>query len=191
MESMADFIQFFNRASPLTDLAAEDLTDKLQTKTYKKETLLHKSGDTCRKLYFIDEGLTKTFFVKGEKEFIMRFFAEQSLFTVMDSFVTEKPSNFAVMALEPTAVTYILKSDLEALANKHHCIETGFRKVISGAPVAMMKRVSEMLEENASERYKHFMEEQGKLLQRISLGDLASYLGITQVSLSRIRAKKE
>jgi hypothetical protein len=53
----------------------------------------------------------------------------------------------------------------------------------------MMKRISEMLEENATERYLHFVKENPDTLQRISLGDLASYLGITQVSLSRIRAK--
>ena len=54
----------------------------------------------------------------------------------------------------------------------------------------MMKRISEMLEENGTEHYIKFVEENNQLLQRISLGDLASYLGITQVSLSRIRAKK-
>jgi len=53
-----------------------------------------------------------------------------------------------------------------------------------------MKRISEMLEENATERYNHFVKENNQFLQRISLGDLANYLGITQVSLSRIRVKK-
>jgi len=52
----------------------------------------------------------------------------------------------------------------------------------------MMERVSEMLEENAGERYAHFLALNSRLVNRISLGDLASYLGITQVSLSRIRA---
>jgi hypothetical protein len=47
-----------------------------------------------------------------------------------------------------------------------------------------------MLEENATARYHNFLNTNGQLLQRISLGDLACYLGITQVSLSRIRAKK-
>jgi hypothetical protein len=54
----------------------------------------------------------------------------------------------------------------------------------------MMKRISEMLEENATTRYRLFVQERGPMLQRISLGDLAAYLGITQVSLSRIRASQ-
>ena len=54
----------------------------------------------------------------------------------------------------------------------------------------MMGRISEMLEENATERYNHFVTHNSDLLPRISLGELAGYLGITQVSLSRIRAQK-
>ena len=57
-------------------------------------------------------------------------------------------------------------------------------------PVNMMNRISEMLEENGTERYNNFVKTNGRLMQRISLGDLAGYLGITQVSLSRIRARK-
>jgi DNA-binding Xre family transcriptional regulator len=52
----------------------------------------------------------------------------------------------------------------------------------------MTRRISEMLEENATKRYNQFMKENKAIAQRISLGDLASYLGITQQSLSRIRA---
>lgn len=112
------------------------------------------------------------------------------MFTVLDSYVTQTPSSFIIMALEPTTVTYIQHDEMEGLCKRHHSIETFFRKLVSIAAFNMMKRISEMLEENASERYAHFVKENNALLQRISLGDLANYLGITQVSLSRIRAKK-
>jgi hypothetical protein len=54
----------------------------------------------------------------------------------------------------------------------------------------MMNRVKEMLEEDGLKRYDNFLKTNNYLMQRISLGDLANYLGITQVSLSRIRAKR-
>ena len=69
-------------------------------------------------------------------------------------------------------------------------METFLRKLVSVAATKMTKRIREMLEENAGKRYKQFVKENKAILQRISLGDLASYLGITQQSLSRIRAKK-
>ncbi len=187
---MTDFIQFCNQLSQLDKEATDELLNNLRSKTFQKGDYLLKSGDVCRHLYFIDNGLTKTFFSKGDKEFIMRFFAENLMFTVLDSYISQTPSDFMIMALEPTTVTYIRQDEMEELCKKHHCIETFFRKLVSVAALNMMKRISEMLDENASERYANFVEENHTLLQRISLGDLANYLGITQVSLSRIRAKK-
>ena len=187
---MSAFIQFVNRLSPLHEAARENLSNSLQDKTFNKGDYLVKAGETCRYLYFINEGLVKTFFYKDIKEFIMRFFPEGSMVTVLDSFLPQTASAFMMMALEPTAVTCLSRSALEELCKKHHCIETFFRKLLSVATVNMMKRISEMLEENGTESYRHFVSENGPLLQRISLGDLAAYLGITQVSLSRIRARK-
>jgi CRP-like cAMP-binding protein len=187
---MQDFISLFNKLTPLTDVATDDLLQCLHSKSFSKGSLMLKDSEICRKLYFVDSGLTKTFFVKEEKEFIMRFFLEHTLFTVVDSFTMQTPSTYQIMALEETTVTCLMQTDLELLCKKHHCIETAFRKLLSVAVINMMKRISEMLEENATERYNHFLKDNGHLLQRISLGDLANYLGITQVSLSRIRANK-
>jgi CRP-like cAMP-binding protein len=187
---MTDFVSAFNHLANLGQEAADDLCGCLSVKSYNKGELLLRSGVTCKKLYFIDEGLTKIFFTKDDKEFIMRFFPERTLFTVVNSFEMQSPSQYEIMALEKTSVTYIHKTDLEALCRKHHSVETAFRKLLSIAAINMMKRISEMLEENAAERYNHFLKDNGALLQRISLGDLANYLGITRVSLSRIRANK-
>jgi CRP-like cAMP-binding protein len=184
------FLHIYNQYSKPDALAARDLLDALKTISVEKGEYLLKSGKVCKALYFIDSGLCKTSFYKKDKEFIMRFFTEGALFTVIDSFVAQVPSNYEILALEPTTCTYINFEDLEKLSLKHHQIETFFRKLMSQAAVNMMKRISEMLEDNASERYAHFLKNNSDLLQRISLGDLAGYLGITQVSLSRIRAQK-
>lgn len=187
---MAEFIQFVNKLSKLDKKVTDELINKLQIKTIEKGEYLLKNGERCRKIFFINKGLTKTYFNRGDKEFIMRFFPENSMFTVLDSYIQQTPSTHMILALETTTITFINQTDLEELCKKHHSIETFFRKLISFASLNMMKRISEMLEENATERYNHFVKENNLLLQRISLGDLANYLGITQVSLSRIRAKK-
>jgi len=187
---VADFLTIFNKLSELTKSAEDDLHYCLQNKSVNKGDYLLRRREVCKKLYFIEEGLTKTFFSNEEKEFIMQFFAEHALFTVVDSFVSQTPSTYEIMALENTTVTYITWKDLQILCKKHHCIEAAFSKLLSIATINMMKRISEMLEESATERYNHFLDDNGKLLQRISLGDLSNYLGITQGSLSRIRANK-
>ncbi len=187
---MSDFIQFVKELSFINNTATDDLLNKLKNKTFNKGTYLLERGEICRYLYFIDEGLAKIFFYKGDKEFIMQFFPENSMFTVLDSFLTQTPSTFSISALELTKVTYISKTEIDDLCKKYHGIETFLRKLVSFASINMMKRISEMLEENGSERYNHFLNENNKLLQRINLGELANYLGISQVSLSRIRSKK-
>ncbi len=187
---MSDFINYCNHLSPLKKETADDLVNKLKTKVFKKGDYLLRSGDVCRHLFFINEGLVKLCFSKDDKEFIMRFFPENSLFTLLDSYLTRTPSNYEIICLELTTITLTKYEEIEIMCEKHHSFETFFRKLVSLSALNMMKRISEMLEENASQRYKNFVKEDYLLMQRISLGDLANYLGITQVSLSRIRAKK-
>ena len=187
---MVGFVNFCQQLVPLDPSAEAELTSKLRERTYAKGSLLLNAGEVCKKLYFIEYGLVKTCFIKEDKEFIMRFFAEDSMFTVLDSFTTQQVATYSVLALEQTHVTSLTKVDLTLLCQKHHCIEAFFSRLVTLASVNMMKRLSEMLEENARERYTHFIKENGSLAQRISLGNLASYLGITQVTLSRIRAKQ-
>lgn len=187
---MAPFIQAYHRLALLSAEASADLLPCLAVKTFEKGSLLLRERQICNKLFFVESGLVKVFFATEEKEFIMRFFPEHSLVTILDSFTLQQPSAYEIMALEDTTVSWLNHADLERLCKKHHCIETGFRKLLSVAAVNMMKRVSELLEENAGKRYDNFLRENGALLQRISLGDLANYLGITQVSLSRIRSRK-
>ncbi|WP_343669096.1 Crp/Fnr family transcriptional regulator [Chitinophaga sp.] len=184
---MADFTLYCQQFSPLEEVILQELVQQTTTKTYNKGEFLLRSGETCKYLYFINEGLIKSFSEKNDKEFIMRFFSENVLFSVFDSYVTQTPSKFNLVALEDTIVTLIRYETMEALCKQHHAMETFFRKLVSVATTKMMKRISEMLEENATDRYRLFVEENNAIHQRISLGDMAKYLGITQQSLSRIR----
>lgn len=155
---------------------------------FPKGTCLLRAGQTSQHYHFIEQGLVKSSFYKEDKEFIMTFFRENILFTEINSYLTNAPSKYQLLALEPTIVHSIARSDIERLCRQHHAIETLFKQLLAYASIGMMKRISEMLEENATTRYHLFVREKAPLLQRISLGDLAAYLGITQVSLSRIRA---
>ncbi len=186
-------LSFVDFAASLSELESEvkaDLLSRLFTRKYSKGELILEAGNTCNRIYFVEIGLVKTFFHNGNREFIMRFFSEGNMFTVLDSFLTRKPSLYGIITLEPTTITYLNHSDLEELCTRYHAMETFYRKLLSMAAVNMMERVGGTLEEKAQVAYHKFVKEQGKLLQRISLADLASYLGITQVSLSRIRSLK-
>jgi CRP-like cAMP-binding protein len=176
--------------SALDKPATDDLFRNIKVRTFKKGDHLLSSGKVSRHLFFINEGFTKMYFIKDDQEFIMRFFSEGVLFTAFESYLASKPSKYAIVALETTTVTLVDQQKMEELCKKHHRMETFFRKLVSIAVVKMTKRISEMLEENATERYNQFVNENRIILHRVSLGDMAKYLGITQQSLSRIRMKK-
>ena len=187
---MADIFEYLQQYKSIENEALSELERRIKTKSFKKDEYILKPGVTCKYLYFVDAGLVKSFFFKEDKEFIMRFFSENLMFSVFDSYFTQNPSKYALIALEDTTITFVSNDVMAGLCLKYHGVETFFRTLVSIATVKMMKRIGEMLEDNATERYKQFVEENNDILLRISLGDMAKYLGITQQSLSRIRAAK-
>ncbi|MEO5889481.1 MAG: Crp/Fnr family transcriptional regulator [Ferruginibacter sp.] len=186
---MTDFINQFQEFSQLDDVAKLDLISAARSQHFKKGEIILPIGNICRHLYFVNTGLVKIFSNKGGKEFIMRFFSESQIFSVFDSFLTKTPSNFTIIPLEDSFVTMISYTSMETLSRKHPTIESFFRKVISDTTVRKTKRIHEMIGEDSTWRYQNFMEENKHIVHRISLGDIAKFLGITQQSLSRIRSQ--
>ena len=186
---MEDFIEFCQNVSPLDHVSVERLSSCLTAKQISKgETILH-AGQYCRHFYFLRKGLVKLSTYHESREFIMHFFSEGMLCTVPDSVLRGSPSNYDLITLEDTRITILSYDDLEVICSESHQAETFFRKFLGRACANMMQRINEMLTENASERYTLFLKQHPDLVQRLSLGDIAAYLGITQVSLSRIRAQ--
>lgn len=184
-----DFVQFVHVHFNVNNEALLEFKSKITSKSFKKGDIIVKKGRICDKIFFLEYGLVKTLFTSDSREYIMRFFSEANIFSVLDSFIEQKPSNYEIVALEDTAVSCISYKDLQLLCAKYHQIETFYRKLLSMAVIEMMNRIGRSLEETGIVAYNKFLKNQGYLLQRISLADLASYLGITQVSLSRIRGK--
>jgi len=151
---------------------------------------ISREGQTCHYIYFVKKGLLKLFSIHNDREFIMRFFLENSFVTVFDSFTYNKASRFQLMALEDCELSLLHRDKYEALCKSDHQIETFFRKLIQHTAAKMHERITEILENDATAHYQLFLEGNRQLIQRVSLGDLANYLGITQSSLSKIRAKK-
>lgn len=187
---MNEFIDFCEKVSPIDENTRSELQSILEIKSVKKNQFLARSGSPSKDFYFIKNGLVKLCFNGDGKEFIMRFFEEKHLLADIESFTKNKYSKYEIVALEDTDYISFSFYEFERLCAKHHNMETFFRKFMTIANLNMIDRISEILEEDAKKRYENFITKKPQLLERISLGDLSNYLGITQVSLSRIRAKK-
>src|SRR5258708_12857721 len=103
---MADLRQFFTQSYPLPEDAMEELIQTTTLKTYRKGQYLLRKGQTCKHLFFINERLVKSFFLSAEKEFVMRFFAGNALFSASDSFIPGTRPKSMLIPRHPTPITH-------------------------------------------------------------------------------------
>jgi CRP-like cAMP-binding protein len=186
---MEQLINFIRKHVTLENSLKADLSQIFLEEQVEKGGVITNQNTYCRNLYFIKKGIVKFCFNSGDKEFIMRFFEEGVLFTEIESWNKKEASKYEVIALENTQYITIPLPKFEELCKEYHSLESFYRKLMMRANLNMMDRIKEMLEEDAKKRYLNFIRDNPNLLQRISLGDLSKYLGITQVSLSRVRAE--
>jgi CRP-like cAMP-binding protein len=188
---MSPFVQrIHTHITPLSADAQIDIAAHLVQTVFHKGDIINSEGAVCRKLFFIEMGLVKHFYYHNGKRYVIRFFAEDDFFTVLDSFIPQQPADFTTVALEDTTVYYLEYDDVERLAKKHHSFETFLRLLFAGAALHGLRRTKDMFNKDAAALYENFLIQHKHLAQRVSLGDIAGYLGISQVSLSRVRSNR-
>ena len=189
---MTHLIKFCNQVSQLDESAVDDLLKHTTIRNYKKGDYIFRQGKVCEYLYFVNTGIVKCFFLNEitEKEYILFFSAEDSMFSFYDSATAQKACNFNIIALESSSITLIKYESMEELSKRHHCIETFYRKLLISTNIGVVSSICEMMQDSTVDRYRNFIEKNGQKLHRVSAGDMAKYFGVTPQSLSRIRAKK-
>ncbi|MXN90918.1 cyclic nucleotide-binding domain-containing protein [Flavobacterium sp. Sd200] len=188
---MDEFIKLIKTIYNVEDQALQQMADMLKTRNFRKGDFLVRADEVSKNYYFLSSGLVKLFFDNGDKNFIMTFFKEHSFFTELSSFNSGEPSKYMLSAIEPVELLYISKFEITKLCQQYHSIDTLFRKLNETASARMMIRISEFLECDAKNRYSNFLQHSPDLLQRISLGDLADYLGITQFPSAEFVGKSD
>ena len=162
----------------------------LQTKVYPKKSFVVQEGMVCKHNFFVNRGCLRTYYLDPTGlEHNVQFSIENWWAGDMYSFLTEQPARFNVVTLEETELMLIEKKDLELLYEKVPKFERFFRLLLQNAFVALQERVLSNLSESAEERYLKFREKYPLIDRRVPQNQVASYLGITPESLSRIRKK--
>jgi CRP-like cAMP-binding protein len=174
----------------LTEEEATIIASLFTFKTFRKRQYVLQEGEITRHETFIVRGLTRTYEMdeKGQ-EHIVQFGLEDWWIGDLYSFLTETPSKYNIDCLEDTEVFQITKPNLETLYEKVPKMERHFRIIIQNAFIASTNRVASSLVKSAAERYLEFTSQYPQIEQRVPNHQIASYLGITPQSLSRIRAQ--
>lgn len=166
-----------------------ELEDLFTLREFSKGDHLFRQGELCRHLFYIKKGLVRVYYYSDKgKEITLWFSSEDTLVTAIDSFYLHKPTRDYCEALEDLVVYTITHSQLETLLNNKKGAQITFNIMYE-----VTRKMADLMESikfrTAEERYISLMSNYPKILQRVSLGQIASYLGITQETLSRIRGK--
>lgn len=178
----------------IVEFPEEDLQDILSSFTMEileKNTTLAKAGVICNTLYYIEKGVARSYYYNAEgKDITAWFFNEGNFLTSLESFFQQKNSAYHIELLEDSHLYSISKENMEHLFHKYPLMERFGRKLVIKLFGDMMGKLNAIQFQTAKERYHFMINEYPNLYYRVPLGHIASYLGITQETLSRIRAKQ-
>ncbi|MBX9890738.1 MAG: Crp/Fnr family transcriptional regulator [Chitinophagaceae bacterium] len=187
---MQKLFKYFKEFNPLSKEAENAITEISDIVTIKKNKDLQPIGHTCKTIYFINKGVARIYYYKDGIDITESFSFENNIIARVESLFTGKPSRKAIQILEDAEVVAINANQLFKLYDTFPEIERLFRKIFEAAYVETVNRIEGMQFHSAEERYNALLNEAPNVLMKVPLKYVASYLGITQVSLSRIRGHR-
>jgi CRP-like cAMP-binding protein len=185
----SSLFNYFDQFQKLNPKAEEALGNICREVHILKNKDLQSIGHTCKTIYFVKKGMARIYYYKDGTDITESFAFENSLIARVESLFTGKPSKKGIQVLEDSDFIGISSPALFELYDSYPEIERLFRKIFEAAYVETVNRLESIQFHSAEERYRDLLKTFPDILQRVPLKHIASYLGITQVSLSRIRAK--
>lgn len=187
-EGFDSILTNISRHTSLNDLEISRFTAILTNRKIKKKHLLLQAGEVCKTENFIIKGLLRAYTIdKRENEHNLMFGMEDWWISDLYSFITSSPSTMNIEALEDTEVFCIDKESLDNLYVSIPKFERVMRLLFQNAFVAQQQRILAAISQTAEERFSDFIKRYPALEQRVPQTMIASYLGMTPETLSRIR----
>lgn len=185
MDQLFTFFKQYNSISNDSFDAISAISSELHL---KKRTELQAAGKTCKTIYFLKSGLARIYYLKDGIDITESFAIENQLIVRVESLFRNQPSRKSIQLLEDSELIAIDAVQLFQLYDKHHEIERLFRKIFENSYVETINRIESIQFQTAEQRYHNLTHEFPEIIRRVPQKYIASYLGITPVSLSRIRA---
>ena len=179
-----------NSISPLSEQSMEDFLVAWKYWSVPKDHVLLKEHSVSDYFYYIEKGVARIYYHKNEKEVTEWVAMDNQFFLSIQSFFQRIPSHLIVHTLEPSDVYGIHHDKFMQLADQYHDIERLLRKMVTASLILSQTRMDSIQFETAQQRYDRLITTAPEILQRVPLSYIASFLGVTLETLSRIRSAR-
>lgn len=184
-----DIKQILNNIWPLPQESLQLLQEQIHEVSLPKGYALIQANKIEKNIYFLKKGIARAYVLQDANEITFWFGKEGDLILSMKNYIENKYGYETIELLENSELYQLKTPILQILYKKDIHIANWGRKLVEHELIKTEERLISRQFKTASERYAALIQESPELLQRVQLGHIASYLGITQVSLSRIRAE--
>lgn len=176
--------------SPLSIECQQDLVANAKVCTFKRGEIVVREGQYSEKAYLIVAGCARAYYLKDGKDISDWFTFENQFMAPIVSFFSTKPSPHYVEFVEDSVAYEFSKDTFDSLSYKYHDFERFISKVVTETMLGLCERLYTIQFNKAEDRFKHLISIYPDITKRIPLTHIASYLGITLETLSRIRSPK-
>lgn len=190
-DSLRIHLPAFRKAIELTVKLEEAEWDAVasvvRVRTFSKNEMVISAGETENYLSFVAEGVLRGYFQKDGDEHTIAFTYKDHYCASLGSFISRRPSLYHIQALSNVVLLSIPYNDMQELYDRYKSIERWGRIAAEGVLTGFEWRQAELMSFTAEERYRLFMSRSAHLVQQVSQKYIASYLGMTPETFSRLR----
>jgi CRP-like cAMP-binding protein len=182
------FLQTLLSIAPLSAVTVADLQQAGKEVNFPKNTTIVREGELSSNMYFIAKGAARAFYYQNDKEYTDWFMFENMFMCSLTSFFSGVPSVQYIETLEDSHMLILTRQELRDLCDKHHDMEKLNGLILAAGLVSLQQNFIDQRFKTAQERYRILIHTFPEIVKRVPLRHIASYLGVTQETLSRIRA---
>ncbi|MGO4180705.1 Crp/Fnr family transcriptional regulator [Paenibacillus sp. TAF43_2] len=182
--------KYMTKFTSLSDEEQQAIVDDILIEEYKKGRVLLRQGDVPTKCYFVLKGIVRQHLIdEAGKEVTSNFFTEEQAVSIFNRHQQNKPSAYNLTCLEDCILVVGELDDEKGMFNKHLQLESMVRIMVEENLGEVQDELTSFIASAPEERYKALLRKRPQLINRVPQHQLASYLGITPESLSRIKKR--
>lgn len=174
----------------LKDKTGYNFDNFVETINVQPKTILLKEGDISKNIYFIEHGVLRMWFNKEGKDITFQLFFEDKFVASIESFLNNTPSLFNIESIEQSEITVISKKNFESITHLYPSLKDELFNLLTERLKNYTHLFLSRIKDSPQERYKELVRTRPEIIQRVPQHYIASYLGVTPISLSRIRNRR-